>query len=63
MRGDRLIGRLKRVDETERNVGTGVPEVVVDDRSDIPLRNLAENDRFSTHLDFVCRTRSVSPLK
>jgi hypothetical protein len=50
--GDRLISRLKRVDETERNVGTGLPEVVVDDRSDIPLRNLAENDRSFIHLKF-----------
>jgi hypothetical protein len=41
-----------RVDETERNVGTGLPEVVVDDRSDIPLRNLAENDRFFHSLRF-----------
>ena len=52
MRGDRLISRLKRVDETERNVGTGLLEVVVDDRSDIPLRNLAENDRFFHSLRF-----------
>jgi hypothetical protein len=50
--GDRLISRLKRVDETERNVGTGLLEVVVDDRSDIPLRNLAENDRFFHSLRF-----------
>ena len=52
MRGDRLISRLKRVDETKRNVGTGLLEVVVDDRSDIPLRNLAENDRFFHSLRF-----------
>jgi hypothetical protein len=52
VRGDRLISRLKRVDETERNVGTGLLEVVVDDRSDIPLRNLAENDRFFHSLRF-----------
>ena len=52
MRGDRLIGRLKRVDESDRNVGTGLPEVGVDDRSDIPLRNLAENDRFFHSLRF-----------
>jgi hypothetical protein len=52
VRGDCLISRLKRVDETERNVGTGLPEVVVDDRSDIPLRNLAENDRFFHSLRF-----------
>jgi hypothetical protein len=52
VRGDRLISRLKRVDETERNVGTGLLEVVVDDRSDIPLRDLAENDRFFHSLRF-----------
>jgi hypothetical protein len=63
VRGDRLISRLKRVDETESNVGTGLLEVVVDGRSDIPLRNLAENDQFFIHLDFACRTRSLSPLK
>ena len=52
MRGDRLRSRLKRVDETERNVGTGLPEVVVDHRYDVPLRNLAENDRFFHSLRF-----------
>jgi hypothetical protein len=52
VRGDRLIGLLKRVDETERNVGTGLLEVVVNDRSDIPLRNLAVDDRFCHSLRF-----------
>ena len=45
MAGDRPISGLKRLDETERDVGARLADVVVDGRFDIPMGQLAREDR------------------
>ena len=63
MLGDRPIGRPKRLDETERDVGARLADVIVDGGFDIPMGQLALEDRFPAHFALACRTRSLRPFK
>jgi hypothetical protein len=61
--GDRPISGLKRLDETERDVGARLAEVMVDGSFDIPMGQLAREERLPAHFALACRTRSMRPLK
>ncbi len=49
MVGDRPIGGPKRLDESERDVGTSLADVMVDGRFDIPMGELARDDALPAH--------------
>ena len=63
MRGDRLIGCLERVDETQRDVSPSFADVVVDGGFDILARQRTREDRLSAHPALAYRTRSLRPPK
>jgi hypothetical protein len=50
MLGDRPIGRPKRFDASERDVGIRLVGVIVDGCFDIPLCSFAEEDGLPAHL-------------
>ena len=63
MLGDRPISRLKRLDETERDVGARLVDAIVDASFDIPTGQFAREDRLPAHFTLACRTRSLNPSK